>query len=329
MENNKLSSFMSPKAGMAFVVLVVTSLITSILTFVTPGSKGSGFGFGLLFIILIISLILSSFALYLSTRLVKVPEGSFARAMVFNSGTILVLGILASLLILVGLSVVLVFIINIIILIILIRWYYKVSIMRSLGIVLIDFIISGIMAFILFIVMTALGLGLFTALLFNSQKGTENTGLQNTENYFMDEQSTNDTQESTESVSSTPGQSSSVTATDKQSVINAYFAFGKILESKNSADYISYLKKVYPEKSKEFDTDPDFMGDLSPEMGLVYIFSGFDSLTSKDFQSAGTTWTKKGDSINVEVAKTGSASIDTYHLDFKNQGGIWYVDVAK
>jgi hypothetical protein len=173
MENNKINSFMSPKPAMAFGVLVVVSLITSILTFMSSGAKGAEVGLGILFAVLIFSLILSSFALYLSTRLVKVPEGSFARAMFFSSGAILILGILASLLIMLGLAVPLVFLINIIILISLVRWYYKVSVMRSFGIFLINCVISGIMAFIFFIVMAALGFGLITALLFNGQQGME------------------------------------------------------------------------------------------------------------------------------------------------------------
>lgn len=182
---------MSPKPAMAFGVLVVVSLITSILTFMSSGAKGAEVGLGILFAVLIFSLILSSFALYLSTRLVKVPEGSFARAMVFSSGATLILSILASLLILVGLPIALVFLIDIIILIALVRWYYKVSVMRSFGVFLINCVISGIMAFIFFIVMAALGFGLITALLFNTQKGIEkdmgNWEVPTTQNSYLDQ----------------------------------------------------------------------------------------------------------------------------------------------
>lgn len=310
MENNKINSFMSPKLSMAFVVLVVASLITSILAFMNSGAQGAEVGLGILFAVLIFSLILSSFALYLSTRLVKVPQGSFARAMTFSSGATLILSILASLLILVGLPIALVFLIDIIILIALVRWYYKVSVMRSFGVFLINCVISGIIAFICFIIMAAFGFGLITAFLFNAQKGIEkdmgNWEVPTTQDAYLDENLQDNGTVSGETILNQNSLQESSVVTSKNS--GTTLSDGKI----------AYIKKMFPsgfplpaDSQIKFTESKDFPGQYDLDYTIPGNFKMLATSYESIFKKAGyknvvTDFNADLDGVlNAEDEKTG------------------------
>lgn len=141
-----MNSFMSPKPAMAVGVLVVVSLIISALGLIDAPVAD----FGMVFIMLFVGLLLASVLLYAAARLVKVPNASFAKMMTLSAFVSLVTNVVALVLGMAGLSVILLFIINIIIVIGLMHWYLKISILKTIGVLVVEFIIGLVIGAILF-----------------------------------------------------------------------------------------------------------------------------------------------------------------------------------
>ncbi len=137
---------MSPGRGMAFGLLAVVSLIISALGLINAPVSS----FGMVAVFIFIGLLVASVLLYVAARLVKVPNASFSKMIVLSACVSLVTNVVGLVLGLAGLSVVILFIINIIIVIALMRWYLQISVLKSIGILVVEILIGFVLGLVLF-----------------------------------------------------------------------------------------------------------------------------------------------------------------------------------
>ncbi len=174
MENHKTNSLMNPKSNIAFGVLALSSLVISTLAFLSPLTKilisgpVTSIKFTAMFIFTVFALLLVSFTLYLAILLFKIPKRSFAKAVVFKSFAIIIASVLWLLLFSTGLSLTVIILVNLIIQICLMYWYYKISVLKSIGIFIVDFIISIVISYVLILATAYLGVSILRSTLMNN-----------------------------------------------------------------------------------------------------------------------------------------------------------------
>ncbi len=145
---------------------------------------------------------------------------------------------------------------------------------------------------------------------------------------------TGDTQETTRNQAPSPVQksdasasSNSITTAEKESMITAFFAFGKLLNGASSDPVTAYIKKSHPQDSAQLLASMNLNEDFSEIAPMIRAFGGYEDLTPSDFRAPTTVWKKQGNVVTVDVETKGASM--GYKAQFINQGGVWYVDMNK
>ncbi len=123
--------------------------------------------------------------------------------------------------------------------------------------------------------------------------------------------------------------SESVTVEEKKAVIAAYFSFEKILDSKDANQFLTFIKKAYPDRAAEaqaeFDKDPDIQKNFGEAVSMFKMAMGYGDVTDALLRSTKAQWSKDDEShISIEI--DGSDEDSTNSLSFKKVAGVWYVD---
>lgn len=120
-----------------------------------------------------------------------------------------------------------------------------------------------------------------------------------------------------------------VTTQEKEAMISAFFNFEKLLDGKNPDLFLAYVKKSHPGDQKVLTNVSEIASDFAEGSAFLRMFGGYDDLKASDFRSTKTTWKKQGNVVKVDVETMVDGASSTYHPQFINQSGIWYVDMNK
>lgn len=170
---------LNPSGGKAFLYLIIGAIVAGIASSLSAKMSGTQSINGLIplsALMMALVFLFSGLAVFLATKIVKTPVRSYKKALAFSAIAFTVTAILSLIFGAMKLNAVIVWIVNIIVTIWILKWYYQISIGKSIGVFVLDMIFSVVFGVILFFILTAIGAGL----LFSTVLGvSNNAGMMN------------------------------------------------------------------------------------------------------------------------------------------------------